>query len=294
MFTVLSSIFSLRSARNHLLSSRPIIAVLIALAASCSPTIPDGPVISPTPDAVAMNQIPINRNGCGPVSLINAYKFGSPKWNQGYQKMQGDSDPAKFQDLVRKFGIHISRHNGMVRWDRRAGINSLDLTDLANQFQRTRKTNLPPLKLNTLFVRPQESHAQLLHRAHRQLRDSLLRGFPPILSVKRFVQRPNGNSSVWKQLHGHFVVLHEIPGRIPKDATSFQIKYIDPWGGVIKTGTIKIPKTGFFSLDSTNQNPKFRRSPTLEINFPQSSLGKNLLRKGEKSATILASSINPQ
>jgi len=276
---------------------RIVIASLTLAFTSCAPTIPDGPVVAPTAQAKAVDQIAIDKNGCGPTSLMNAYRFGSPAWHIGYEKLAGKpdaTDKQKFKDLVNRFGIHISRHNGMVRWDKRNGISTLDLCDMANDFQRSRGTNLPKLKVNTHFNPVGEASTALLQDVHKKLRNSMLKGFPPIMTIKRYAHRSLGDYMIWKQIHGHFVVLHEIPGKLAPDAKSFQIKYVDPWGGRILSGTVKIPEQSFYAIDSTlSKNLKFRKSPTLVVEFPSSRLGRHLLRKGERNVTMLASSITP-
>jgi hypothetical protein len=192
--------------------------------------------------------------------------------------------------MVRYYGkIFSSYSRATMRWDTRTGINGLDLTDLANDFQTRRKLALPRLKHTTHFIKSKKGHKALLTATHKHLTKSLRSGFPPLISIKRFAQR----GSRWRQVHGHFVVLYEIPGSLPPNATSFVIKYIDPWGGAIKTGTIKIPEKAFFAVNNTEKKPIFRKSPTLVVDFPQSSLGRDLVKKNERSATILAASITP-
>ncbi len=258
---------------------------------SCAPA---GPIVAPNAKASSISQIPINKNGCGPVALMNSYEFGSPRWNKAGKTIAGSSNKKKFTNLINKYGRRLSKHStAKIRWNKNNGINSLDLTDLANEYQNDKKLNLPELKLRTLFIQNNESHSQLLKRAHRELSASLRKGFPPIISIKRFARSPYGRANFWRQHYGHFVVVHEIPSSLPLGATSFTIKYIDPWGGRIKTGTIKIPEKGFFAIDPTSDKPILSKSPTLAIDFPYTSLGKHTLKKNQKSATIIASSISP-
>jgi len=261
---------------------------IVTTSSSCGTV--QGPVIAPNPEAKALNQISIQKYGCGPASLINAYRFGSPKWYAATKKIVGDTDKKQFDFMVRYYGKIFSRYaRASMRWDARSGINGLDLTDLANDFQTRRKLTLPKLKHTTHFIKPKKDHKALLTATHKHLTKSLKSGFPPLISIKRFAQR----GSRWRQVHGHFVVLYEIPGSLPSNATSFQIKYIDPWGGKIKTGTIKIPEKAFFAVNNTEKKPTFRKSPTLIVDFPQSRLGRHLVKKNESSATVLAASITP-
>jgi hypothetical protein len=257
---------------------------------SSSCGIAQGPVIAPNQEAKSFNQISIQKNGCGPASLITAYRFGSPKWNIATKSIVGDTDKEQFDFMVRYYGRIFSRYaRARLRWDARSGINSLDLTDLANDFQTRRKLALPKLKHTTHFIKSEQRHQALLSATHKHLAKSLKSGFPALISVKRFAQR----GSRWRQVHGHFVVLYEIPGSLPFGATSFEIKYIDPWGGKIKTGTVKIPQKAFFAVNYADKKPSFRKSPTLIVDFPQSGLGRHLVKKNERSATILAASITP-
>ena len=273
--------------------------ILMALALStivtscASPS--QGPSIVPTPNAKSVNQIPIHKQGCGPTALLNAYHFGSPQWNMALNKLHGNTDKAKFKDLVDHFGRRLSRHtHATIRWSNTTGINTPDLVDLANDFQRARKLNAPQLKLRSLFSKDKETHPQLLRRTHRIFKQSLAKGFPPIISIKRYAYNPYSDFPIWRQYYGHFVVIYQVPDFIPAQATSFTVKYIDPWGGKIKSGEIMIPKIGFFALDTTAGNAKMRRSPTLAIKFPQTPLGKKLLGKNFRTTTILSSTITPQ
>lgn len=253
-------------------------------------TSPSSPIVTPTPNAKVINQIPIQKNGCGPASLINAYRSASPKWSKATEKIVGNTDKEQFDFMVKYYGKIFSRHaHASQRWDARQGINGLDLTDLANDFQSRRKLSLPKLKHTTHFINAQSGYELLLEDTHKHLKKSLKAGFPAILSLKRFAQR----GSRWRQVHGHFVTLYQIPSSIPYGAKSFEIKYIDPWGGSIKTGSIKIPEKTFYAVDNSAKKLTFRKSPTLVVDFPESNLGKHLLKSNERSATILAASITP-
>lgn len=261
---------------------------IVATSSSCNNQ--QGPVIVPKSTAKAINQIPIQKNGCGPASLINAYRFGSPRWNAATEKIEGDTDKEKFDFMVKYYGrIFSSYARATQRWDDRSGINSLDLTDMANDFQTRRKLRLPKLKHATHFIKYKENHQKLLISTHKHLKKSLQSGFPPLISIKRFAQR----GSRWRQVYGHFIVLYEIPSTLAPGATSFRIRYIDPWGGGIKQGTVKIPEKTFFAVNYAAKKPSFKKSPTLTVDFPQSTLGRNLVKKNERSATILAASITP-
>jgi len=81
-------------------------------------------------------------------------------------------------------------------------------------------------------------------------------------------------------------VLYQIPSSIPSNATSFPIKYVDPLGGIIKSGTIKIP------IDPLSFS-KIKRSkpPTLTMDLPQSDMAKKNQTTGDN--IVLSASIAP-
>lgn len=242
----------------------------------------------PNPDAKAINQAHIDKNGCGPVSLLNAYEFSSDRWRNTTSKIPGDTQEKRFNYITRKYGGKLSRHiQGRIRWDERRGINSLDLLDCMNDFHAHAK--LPKVRMESLFLEGEEDHTALLMRTHKIFKKSIEQGLPPIIDLRRFAKKRTEGGYFWRGVFGHFVVVYEIPKTLPKNATSMEIKYIDPWGGAIRTGTLVTPKGNFFAND-LNQNSgfKLKRTPCLEANFPGCSVGRNLLKPGEENVLILS------
>jgi hypothetical protein len=161
---------------------------------------------------------------------------------------------------------------GRARWSLQ-GINLSDLRDVAEEISRP--YHLPTIHQETLFLKPAETQKSHLHRVHKLLANSLDNGFPPILSIRRFVKR-NGE---WIAIQGHFVTVTSIPGKITNNSNQFDVTYIDPWGGKLHQGSVSI-----YSKSFLNDDPS--RNPNLEAIFPNAIVGKRLVRAGEE--TILA------
>ena len=260
-----------------------IISVFIMIGFSVSCTGIQGNIKAPTPNAKAVNQNTVHRNGCGISSLMNAYRFASPKWHAATAKIPGSSDRAQFNFLAKNYGSVGSKYTpGTRRWESRSGISSIDLKDLANDFQNKQGLWLPSLKLTTHYIQGNEPYTALLKRTHRKLRSSLSSGFPPVLSIKHLAG---------SKIEGHIVILYEIPASIPSNATSFPIKYVDPLGGRIKSGTIKIPGNVISSIDFSSGQLKLRKSRTLSMNLPQSDIAKRYRSTGDN--IVLSASIAP-
>ena len=261
-------------------------SIIISSLSSCTSI--HRPVVAPNLQAKGLNQIPVHKNGCGPASLITAYRFGSLKWNKALKHIPGKTDKEKFDHLVKNHGKVFSKHLSLQRrFDDKHGINIVDLTDLANDFQAKQQLQLPKLKYHSHFLKGKMDHNQLLKKTHTHLTKSLAQGFPPILSIKTFAQV----GSRWTQVHGHFVVLYQIPKKLPDDAKSFEVKYIDPWGGNIKTGFIKLPEKAFYATNVATKKLVPKRSPLLEVDFPDSLLGSQTLKSNQRHATTIAFSI---
>jgi len=222
-------------------------------------------------DARAANQLAVSGNACGPAALLNSLRFADDPWRNALASIDGETDRGQLHTLIRRHGLRPSPHmGGRPRWNRR-GINVADLTDVANEI--TAPHALPPIRHEILIKNSTESPSRQLARTHRLLETSLAHGLPPILSVRRFALR----GGEWTVIDAHFVSITEVSRRLLRNAESFSITYIDPWGGEHHQGEIRI------SMES-NGTP----SPFPEANLPNANVGKNRLRAGETS--ILAAS----
>lgn len=264
--------------------------LLLALCTSISAAAADI-VRAPNSEATAIDQMDIDKNGCGPVSQLNAYAFSSAKWRKTTDKIPGNTQLERFEYLIKKHGGKLSRHiQGRIRWDKRRGMNCLDLLDYINDFHAQAK--LPKIKLESFFLEGDEDHSDLLKRTHATLKKSMEQGLPPIIDLRRFAKTRMAGGYMWRGVHGHFVVVYEIPSTLPDNATSMTIKYIDSWGGAIRTGTLVTPSGNFFANDTTQRSGyKLRRTPCLEANFPGCNVGSHLLKPGEENVLILSAAL---
>lgn len=219
------------------------------------------------------NQLDLAGNACGPAALLNSYRFGKPQWRKLSETPPGLSDRERIRSIARGPAMRESSSlPGRARWSRN-GINLSDLRDVANEIAQPHM--LPAISEEMLFLKSGEKQGAFLLRVRSHLARSLDSGFPPILSIRRFVKR-NGQ---WIALQGHFVTITSVPGSIASAQTSFPVKYIDPWGGNFREGSIEINGQAFMGEDPT-------RNPNLQAVFPTAIVGKRLVRGGEE--TVLA------
>jgi hypothetical protein len=249
---------------------------------ACTPGTP--PVReAPNPTAKPANQLAVAGNACGPAALLNAFRFGSKDWQRASDAVAGDNDRERMLRIIREIGMRPSHHmNGRARWSRR-GVSVVDLRDMANEMAAGHF--LPHLNDEVFFLKAGETPEKLLRRVHQRLGTSLAKGFPPILSIRRYaLRRERGHDASWVMLDAHFVTLTSLPGRIDRSARSFPVTYVDPWGGRRCEGAIAIPQHR--QLADQNGNPF-----SLEAVFPDSSMGKSRLREGEKSILAVSAAI---
>jgi hypothetical protein len=138
-----------------------------------------------------------------------------------------------------------------------------------------------------MFLKPRESQEQLLDRVHDRFEESLDKGLPPLVSIRRFAKRKGG----WTIIDGHFVTVISVPRKLEKNARSFPVTYIDPWGGKRCQGQISISDRGFLAAPVEGQAIDPTLSPCLEAVFPQALVGRNKLQKGEETVLTLSAAI---
>lgn len=221
------------------------------------------------------NQLVVAGNACGPTALLNALRFGNRDWQRAATAIAGETDKQRIYTIIREYGMRPSSHfKGRPRWSRK-GVNLADMVDIANEL--THGHFLPPVSQEVVFLKPGESQEKQLSRVHGLLATSLKKGFPPVVSLRRYVLRP----PEWRVLDAHFVTLTAVPPRLEKGVRSFPVSYIDPWGGTLCQGSITITEHAVLA-DSRSA------SPCLEADFPLATVGKNRVRPGEPHTLTLA------
>lgn len=226
------------------------------------------------------NQLVVAGNACGPTALLNAFRFGNKDWQRASDAATGDTDKQKIYTIIREYGMRPSIHiKGHPRWSRK-GVNVADLGDIANEMTRGRF--LPAVSQEVVFLKPGESQEKLLKRVYQLLETSREKGLPPVISLRRYVKRgKDGGSPAWTILDAHFVTVTLVPAKLEKDARSFPVTYLDPWGGKVCQGSISIAG-GAVLADAV------AATPCLMADFPQALVGKKLVRPGEPTALVLA------
>lgn len=230
---------------------------------------------APNPAATPANQLVVSGNACGPTALLNAFRFGDASWQRASSALAGEFDKQHILTIIREYGMRPSAHiAGRSRWSKK-GINLADLADVANEM--TRGHFLPQVSQEVLFLTSRETPHKLLVRAHSRMETSLKKGLPPLISLRRYVKR----NTAWVILDAHFVTVTSVPRKLDKHASSFAIRYLDPWGGKSCEGRIALPDRPILAEG-------IAASPCLIADFPAASVGKKLVRRGEVSTLVPA------
>jgi len=233
---------------------------------------------APNPSAVPANQLSVAGNACGPAALLNAFRFGNSDWRRASDAIAGANDKERILRMIREIGMRPSKHvPGHPRWSRR-GISVADLCDMGNEMCAGKF--LPLISDEVFFLKAGETPEKLLLRVHKRLETSLAKGLPPVISLRRYAMR----GGQWTVIDAHFVTLTSIPGKLEKNARSFAVGYLDPWGGRRCQGAISIPDHVVFG-DASG------RTSCLVAGFPQTSVGKKHVRSGESSVLAVAAGI---
>jgi hypothetical protein len=256
-----------------------LLAPLLACAAMAAPETRE----APNPAASPANQLCVAGNACGPAALLNAFRFGNPDWQRASNAIAGANDRERMLRIIREIGMRPSKHvPGHPRWSRR-GVSVADLRDMADEMIAGHF--LPPVNEEVFFLTPRESPEKLLRRVHQRLETSLAKGLPPVISLRRYALRQSsGKPPQWTVIDAHFVTLTAIPRQLDKQARSFPVSYIDPWGGKRCAGEIGVPDKPLMADTSGNTS-------CLEADFPQTGVGKTSIRKGEETMLSVSAAI---
>lgn len=227
------------------------------------------------PNAVTgpVNQLDIAGNACGPAALLTSFRCGSDTWMKVAENIPGTSDKSKLLYIIRAHGLRPSTSlKNRNRWSKE-GINVEDLNAIAAELAGLALK--PPPKLESVLRDGRESQPKLIARIHSRLRNSLKKGFPPVLSLRRYAKR-NGH---WQAVQSHFVTVVCVPEKVPRGASSFNFTYFDPWGGKKETGSFAIPS------ESILANPSGEASCLMAL-IPKANIGKSKIKAGEATAVV--------
>lgn len=232
---------------------------------------------APNPTFSPVNQLKISGNACGPAALLNAFGFGSQKWQELGQAVPGSTDRSRLTYVIRGYGLKQSQHLDRLRWTKTRGVNLLDLTDMANEMRGSRW--IGKIQNEVFLKERRESDRELIRRVHSHLAISMKKGLPPIISLQRLARPTNKDTSAidWRLVHGHFVVITALPSKLEHKATGFSFRYVDPWRGKIHEGSLRIDPNCSY--------------PAAVVSVPNSDVGKRSLKKGESSIVAIAAAI---
>lgn len=213
-------------------------------------------------------------NSCGPASILNAFGSGSKEWQIPFKKIPATSDRTRISSVIRSWGqVPSNTLPGRKRWEIKGGSNFVDLTVMANEMRKLH-WKLPKLKSELFFATPGPKSEISLNQAHKRLQKSLKKGFPPLLSIRRFVLR----KGQWQSVHGHFVVLTAMPDKLTRGTRTFPIEFVDPIGA----------KTYRAEITASDRNNTL---PSLILSCPSNAIGKSQVKSGEQHALGLTGAI---
>jgi hypothetical protein len=253
---------------------------LLALLATVSGLVAAEMREAPNSTAAPANQLVVAGNACGPTALLNAFRFGSKDWQRAADGISGNDDRQRILRIIREIGMRPSKHlPGRARWSR-GGVSVADLKDMANEM--TMGKYLPQVSDEVFIPKSGETPEKLLRRIHDRLSTSLAKGLPPVLSIRRYALR--GKPSQWTLVEAHFVTLISIPKRLDRGARSFEVTYLDPWGGRRCQGSLSISGLALLSAPDGSGG-------CVEAVFPPASVGRSKVKRGEKSGLAVAAAI---
>ncbi len=175
-------------------------------------------------------------NACGPTSLLMQFQNGTPEMQAGYAKLLGSDSAKRLNYIVDRFFINKRSEISpkIFRWGAH-GVFTKDMTAAAQDWLE--ESGGDRSRMNGMWLTRKdsdESDPEFTRRIHREIRNSIRSGVPPILNLRSFVAREKLNKPdqrEWQVAQNHYILVHEVPDTLPETARGFRLGVIDPNGG---------------------------------------------------------------
>ena len=216
--------------------------ILLALLWTSSPARSGESLSVPVEDSAIIDQhlFKDSKNACGPASVANVLRFGSPEMQEAWERFVGRDDETRMRFLIdRWFRTPPSLEFPTKKRLSFDGVLEEDLAAACRDL--TEQYDLPALQGGFLDRLEGEKSPAFLARIHGYLSDSLERGIPPILSLKTHVARRVerlDDEVAWTYSAHHWVVVSGVRKELRIGDLGFSVDLIEPNGGYRTTAFI--------------------------------------------------------
>ena len=230
------------------------------------------------PREAPLIQNSIHPNSCGPCALTHAFAYASSSWRTStfFEK----SYATQVREIIENNGSKTSTNRSSYkRWNPRKGMNTEDLTAIANE-QTTRSV----ISISTSKT---SSDKDWLFSAYKRLKKSLDLGFPPILSIKQQIHKKfkSKEGYYWVKTKGHFITILTIEAPQASDPTVFEFTYIDSYTGQTHTGKISNSSQTFLTTSPLTRKAIEWKTRQLKARLPDLKISVNDVPTGGKITT---------
>ncbi|MCB1230409.1 MAG: hypothetical protein KDN19_09095 [Verrucomicrobiae bacterium] len=170
---------------------------------------------------------------CGPTSVANCLKLGTPEMSRAWESFVGADDATRLRFLIDRW--FRSRPSIEFPEKKRFSFDGVLEEDLAAAcHDLSSDLKLPKLKGAYLDRQPGESSRDFLARIHKSIASSLEAGCPPILSLKSYIARRReslDDEVAWQFATHHWVVVTGVRRELRFTDLGFSVDLVDPNGG---------------------------------------------------------------
>ncbi|NOX98475.1 MAG: hypothetical protein GXP30_01890 [Verrucomicrobia bacterium] len=177
---------------------------------------------------------------CGPASMINVLRFGTPELQKVFNALVGNDDRMRLRYVIDRY--FKNKNSVVFPRAKRFGHTGVMAKDLENAFNDLLKeNNLESVSRLELNRQAGEADREFLQRVYGKLQRSLENGVPPIIQLRSYAVMPEQEGSVnmeWRAMNNHYVVVTRVPKELRKQDMGFTFDAIDSNGGRLVSGYV--------------------------------------------------------
>lgn len=196
---------------------------------------------------------------CGPCAIFDAFQFGDATLTNLAASLPGTNSADKVLNLISTYGGKPSTvAHDQPRYLNDGGMWDDDLAPLINDWLKDNGYR-HRVHGDRLVLKRRETPQEQVARVYRELRHSLVAGFPPVINLQSYGASGKSSHYNWNWLDGHFVTVVGVQDPLP-DESGFSMWVADSQSGRVLQVSVGAGSVPFRAIT----NKRFRNGKEID------------------------------